>query len=85
MDNRSRHEDWSVVLSIQSTFGLSKKTFCTEQGINPRTFYYWQRRLQDLEQADQHSVIIGELRDRLIPNGIFENGYIVAFNWKNAS
>ena len=55
MKNRLRQQHWSQVLSTQATSGLSKKAFCAEQGINPATFYYWQRRLQALEQDEQQA------------------------------
>lgn len=55
MTNNSRHAYWSEVLSTQSASGLSKKAFCIERGINPATFYYWQRRLQGLSQEDEQA------------------------------
>ena len=55
MGNELRRAHWSEVLSTQATSGLSKKAFCAEQGINPATFYYWQRRLTALEQDDEQA------------------------------
>lgn len=53
MAEQSLREHWSEVLSTQATSGLSKKAFCAERGINPATFYYWQRRLRTLTQDEQ--------------------------------
>jgi len=53
MTNKSRHAYWSEVFSRQSASGLSKKSFCLEQGINQATFYYWQRRVQALSRDDE--------------------------------
>ena len=33
--------------------GLSKKAFCAERAINVATFYYWQRRLDELRVETQ--------------------------------
>jgi len=67
MENGSRHDHWSEILSSQATSGLSKKAFCAERGINAATFYYWQRRLQALEQDDEQSGF-----QQLVPQGEHE-------------
>jgi len=67
MKNRLRQQDWSEVLSTQATSGLSKKAFCAKHGINAATFYYWQRRLQDLEQDDEQAGF-----QQLLPQGEHE-------------
>jgi hypothetical protein len=67
MENRSRHDHWSEILSTQATSGLSKKAFCAERGINAATFYYWQRRLQALAQDEQQAGF-----QQLVPPGEHE-------------
>lgn len=37
----------------QADSGLSKKAFCAERGIHTATFYYWQRRLQELSSQKE--------------------------------
>ncbi len=64
MDLRSRRQHWANILAEQSASGLSKKSFCVEQGINPGTFYYWQRRLQVMEQDEGQSGF-----QQLLPQG----------------
>ncbi len=39
------------MLAQQASSGLSKKDFCKARGINPATFYYWQRKLQEGKEA----------------------------------
>lgn len=51
--NDQRKKYWQEVLQKQSLSGLSKKAFCEQQGINAPTFYYWQRRLAEREQASE--------------------------------
>ena len=52
MSNQRLRQEWDKLLTEQSASGLSKKTFCEQRGLNPATFYYWQRRLrQPLEES----------------------------------
>lgn len=67
MENPSRHEHWSEVLSAQAASGLTKKAFCAERGINAATFYYWQRRLQTLVQDERQAGF-----QQLLPQGEHE-------------
>lgn len=46
MHNQSAEALWKVLLGEQSVSGLSKKAFCEQRGLNPATFYYWQRRFR---------------------------------------
>lgn len=43
---------WDRILIEQADSGLTKKAFCEQRGLNPATFYYWQRRLRTVEQED---------------------------------
>lgn len=56
MRSDSLRAKWSHLLVEQAGSGLTKKAFCTERGINPATFYYWQRRLREPAQAGFHRV-----------------------------
>lgn len=44
MKHKTQSEMESVVAAYAQYSG-TKKSFCAEQGINPHTFYYWQRKL----------------------------------------
>ncbi|WP_020536411.1 IS66 family insertion sequence element accessory protein TnpA, partial [Lewinella cohaerens] len=46
MSNTALRQRWDAILSEQSRSGLTKKAFCEQRGLNPATFYYWQRRLR---------------------------------------
>lgn len=48
--SEQRKKYWQQVLSAQQHSGLSKKDFCSDQGIKVATFYYWQRRLEEVQQ-----------------------------------
>lgn len=67
MANQSLRDYWSEVLSTQAACGVSKKAFCAERGINPATFYYWQRRLRTLTKDEQQ---VGF--EQLLPGGDHE-------------
>jgi len=36
----------AVILERQKESGLSVKSFCTNEGIAPSTFFYWQKKLR---------------------------------------
>ena len=46
MSNSSLLQSWDTILNEQADSGLTKKAFCEQRGLNPATFYYWQRRLR---------------------------------------
>ena len=53
MERISLREKWASILEEQAHSGLSKKAFCINEGLNAATFYYWQRRLREVEdEAD---------------------------------
>ena len=35
------------MVAAYAQYSGTKKSFCAEQGINPHTFYYWQRKLSE--------------------------------------
>jgi hypothetical protein len=54
MKRKVRAAQMAQMIEAQAKSGLSKKAFCSEQGISVANFYYWQRRLsQDDEQELQ--------------------------------
>ena len=50
MSNAVLRQEWDSILSEQADSGLTKKAFCEQRGLNPATFYYWQRRLRKPEE-----------------------------------
>lgn len=44
-------EQIEALLSAHAASGLTKRDFLKSRGINPATFYYWQKRLQPKEAS----------------------------------
>ena len=42
-----RREQWSQIINNCLASGQSKKTWCRENGVCEKTFYYWQRILRN--------------------------------------
>ena len=40
-------ENFTRIIEQQKESGLSVKVFCSNQGITPSTFYYWQRKIRN--------------------------------------
>ena len=43
-------DKWSQRVAECRQSGLSVRQWCNEQGINPKTYYYWQRKLFQIAQ-----------------------------------
>ncbi len=43
-----RIDQWKLLIHDQATSNMTKSAWCKENGINPRQFYYWQRKLRNL-------------------------------------
>ncbi len=55
MDNSTleiRSEQWRSIVQNCLASGISKKTWCKENGISEKAFYYWQRKFRQ-EVYDQ--------------------------------
>lgn len=46
MAKEVRLVNWAGILRERRDSGLSVRSYCLEQGINEKTYYYWQRRLR---------------------------------------
>ena len=53
MSNPSLLQSWDTILIEQADSGLTKKAFCEQRGLNPATFYYWQRRLRTEQEEER--------------------------------
>jgi len=49
MEKTAIRQKMAEMLAQQASSGMTKKDFCKARGINPATFYYWQRKLQEAE------------------------------------
>lgn len=46
MTKQVRLSQWAGVMRERKESGMSIRSWCQEQGINEKTYYYWQRRLR---------------------------------------
>ncbi|MDD2600775.1 MAG: hypothetical protein PHV32_07240 [Eubacteriales bacterium] len=67
MDTRQVAKDvrlahWAELLRERRDSGLSVRCYCEEQGINEKTYYYWQHRLRETacERLTSHEQSIPE-------------------------
>lgn len=44
-----RIENWKHLIMEANTSSLTKREWCRQNSINPKTFYYWQRKLRQIE------------------------------------
>ena len=62
-----RMRKWAGILQEAATSGLSKVTWCEQNGINRRQFFYWQKQIREfvLEQHPElrMSVPDGQIRE----------------------
>jgi hypothetical protein len=45
------HAFWRLVIESQAGSGLSIKSFCENEGINPSSFYQWRKKLEQKTDA----------------------------------
>ncbi len=57
MKHKTQAEMESMVAAYAQYSG-TKKSFCADQGINPHTFYYWQRKLSTDNPAKKRNKFI---------------------------
>lgn len=76
MDNTTmnvRLEHWTQLIQSCLSSGLSKKEWCEQNQIPPKTFYYWQRRVRQnaltLQPVSADNTAITEIQIPSIPDG----------------
>ena len=47
--NIIRTENWKRLIMEANRSGLSKSEWCRQNGINIKTFFYWQRKIRLME------------------------------------
>ena len=50
-EQKSRIEWWRRLISRQQSTPVPLTQFCRQMGINPRKFYYWRKRLREMDAA----------------------------------
>ena len=43
-----RIELWKNIIKDQAASGVGKSAWCRDNGVNPRAFFYWQRKLRNM-------------------------------------
>jgi len=63
-EQESRIEWWRRLICRQQSTPVPLTQFCRQMGINPRKFYYWRKRLREMDAASSGPPIItsGSLR-----------------------
>jgi transposase-like protein len=63
-EQESRIKWWRRVIARQQSTPVPLTEFCRQMGINPRKFYYWRKRLREMDAASSGPPIItsGSLR-----------------------
>jgi len=67
MSRLVRLREWSDVLRRRRESGLTVRAYCDENGINEKTYYYWQNKVRQAtcEQISNHPNVYGSL----VPSG----------------
>lgn len=54
-----RKRKWTELLISCNSSGQSKSEWCSEHGINIKTFYYWQHKLrtETMELSESHAIV----------------------------
>ena len=50
-EQKSRIEWWRRLVARQQSTPVPLTQFCRQMGINPRKFYYWRKRLREMDAA----------------------------------
>lgn len=41
-----RYAQWAEIIAAANTSGMSKRQFCLQNGLKPKSFYYYQRKIR---------------------------------------
>jgi len=63
MSTLVRLREWSEILRTRRESGLTVRAYCAENGINEKTYYYWQNKVRraTCEQISSHPNTYGSL------------------------
>lgn len=65
-----RMKQWISVIQEANTSGMSKSSWCELNGISPRQFYYWQKKVRDYALSQTPSLsTVNQLDTSLSPAG----------------
>ena len=55
--HKVRCEQWTNIIKECLTSGMSKTTWCREDGISDKSFFYWQR-IRDYEEKSVNKILL---------------------------
>jgi len=67
MEFRLNH--WAGVLRERKESGLSIRRWCRENGVQEKTYYYWQRKLRELSSRELLSAHQDAQSKSIVPSG----------------
>ena len=50
-ETEQKLEDWKKIVDSAGSSGKPIQEWCKENGINPRNFYYWRKKLKESEEG----------------------------------
>lgn len=51
-----RMQQWAGIITRRNGSGMSIRAWCEEQGINQKSYYYWQRKLREAVSAQSRGL-----------------------------
>ena len=67
-----RMRKWAGILQEAATSGLSKVTWCEQNGINRRQFFYWQKQIREFV-LEQHPELRMSVPDVIIQRPLLDH------------
>lgn len=66
MASEYRFAYWTQVMRERSESGLNVKMFCANAGINPNTYFYWQKKLRESASSEFAIMLPDSTQDGLM-------------------
>lgn len=68
--NQYRAQQWTGYIQERKASGMTINAWCEQKGLNPRSYYYWLRKLrQEVSQEHQQQIVPVTLTPSLCPKG----------------
>lgn len=58
LNRRDKLEEWSKRVSDCRSSGMTVQQWCLENGVNSKTYYYWQRKLFEMTVTETTPVFV---------------------------
>lgn len=53
-----RLQQWASIITQRNKSGMTIRAWCEEQGINQKSYYYWQRKLREAASAQASGLTV---------------------------